>query len=171
MTSSSLATRRHYWFRPEDCRLEDFRAVVEQATDPADYPYADSVEENVVVYGSRVREHTASLAQRREVQAELVRALLDGPGIVVFREAFPDRSTVDRASEVFTALIAEQKAKRRGRRRPLREARSERPRLGSAGQVRAARRRCSPTTTPTTCSPWSARPGSARATRSRPRST
>jgi ectoine hydroxylase-related dioxygenase (phytanoyl-CoA dioxygenase family) len=110
MTSSSLATRRHYWFRPEDCRLEDFRAVVEQATDPADYPYADSVEQNVVVYGSRMREHTASLEQRRQVQAELVRALLDGPGIVVFRQAFPDRSVVDRATEVFTALIAEQKA-------------------------------------------------------------
>ena len=40
-----------------------------------------------------------------------MRALLDGPGIIVFREASPDRSIVDRASEVFTALIAEQKAK------------------------------------------------------------
>jgi ectoine hydroxylase-related dioxygenase (phytanoyl-CoA dioxygenase family) len=44
------------------------------------------------------------------VQAELARALLDGPGIVVFSGAFADLSVVDRASAVFTELIAEQKA-------------------------------------------------------------
>jgi ectoine hydroxylase-related dioxygenase (phytanoyl-CoA dioxygenase family) len=46
----------------------------------------------------------------RVVQAELVRALADGPGIVVFRGAFPDPEVVDRATEVFEALIAEQRA-------------------------------------------------------------
>ena len=44
------------------------------------------------------------------MQAELARALLDGPGIVVFSGAFPDPTVVDRASAVFTELIAEQKA-------------------------------------------------------------
>ena len=110
MTSSSLATRRHYWFRPEDCLLEDFRAVVEQTTDPAEYPYSDSVRQNVLVYGSRLQEYAGTPEHRREIQAELARALLDGPGIVVFAGAFPDTSVVDRATEVFTALIAEQKA-------------------------------------------------------------
>jgi ectoine hydroxylase-related dioxygenase (phytanoyl-CoA dioxygenase family) len=43
------------------------------------------------------------------VQAELARALLDGPGIVVFAAAF-DPAAVDRASEVFRAIIDEQKA-------------------------------------------------------------
>ena len=47
---------------------------------------------------------------RREVQAELADALLDGPGVVVFRGAFTT-DVVDRASEVFTSLIAEQKAR------------------------------------------------------------
>ena len=44
------------------------------------------------------------------VQAELVRALADGPGIVVFEGAFPDPSVVDRLTDVFDALIAEQRA-------------------------------------------------------------
>ncbi len=109
MTPPSLATPVRSWFRPEDCRLDDFRAVVEQTTDPADYPYAESVEQGVLVYGSRLRER-AGTAERREVQAELARALLDGPGIVVFRGAYPDRSIVDRATAVFTAMIAEQRA-------------------------------------------------------------
>ena len=111
MTTSKLGTVRAGWFRPEDCRLDDFREVVEQTTDPADYPYADSVEQGVLVYGwSRLRDHTGAPEHRREVQAELARALLDGPGIVVFSGAFPDPSPVDRASAVFTELISEQKA-------------------------------------------------------------
>jgi len=109
MTTSKLATGRAGWFRPEDCRLDEFREVVEQATDPADYPYADSVEQGVLVYGSRLRD-AATPEHRRGVQAELARALLDGPGIVVFTGAFPDPSVVDRASAVFAELIAEQKA-------------------------------------------------------------
>jgi ectoine hydroxylase-related dioxygenase (phytanoyl-CoA dioxygenase family) len=44
------------------------------------------------------------------VQAELARALTDGPGIVVLAGAFPDPAVVDRATAVFEALIAEQKA-------------------------------------------------------------
>ena len=110
MTTSKLAAGHPGWFRPDDCRLDDFREVVEQTTDPADYPYADSVEQGVLVYGSRLRDHAAAPDHRRAVQAELARALLDGPGIVVFSGAFADLSVVDRASAVFTQLIAEQKA-------------------------------------------------------------
>ena len=110
MTTSKLATGHPGWFRPEDCRLDDFREVVEQTTDPADYPYADSVEQGVLVYGSRLRDHAAAPDHRRAVQAELARALLDGPGIVLFSGAFADLSVLDRASAVFTELIAEQKA-------------------------------------------------------------
>jgi ectoine hydroxylase-related dioxygenase (phytanoyl-CoA dioxygenase family) len=110
MTTSKLATGHPGWFRPEDCRLDDFREVVEQTTDPADYPYADSVEQGVLVYGSRLRDHAAAPEHRRAVQAELARALLDGPGIVLFSGAFADLSVLDRASAVFTELIAEQKA-------------------------------------------------------------
>jgi ectoine hydroxylase-related dioxygenase (phytanoyl-CoA dioxygenase family) len=110
MTASPAARTTPGWFTADDCRLEDFRAVVETATDLADYPYADEVRENVLVYGARLREHTATPEGRRDVQAELARALLEGPGIVVFAGAFPDTGVVDRATAVFEAMIAEQKA-------------------------------------------------------------
>jgi ectoine hydroxylase-related dioxygenase (phytanoyl-CoA dioxygenase family) len=110
MTTPIPAVPVRGWYGLADCRLDDFRAVVEQATDPADYPCADSVRHNVLVYGSRLREYAGTPERRREVQSELARALLDGPGIVVFAGAFPDTSVVDRATEVFAALIAEQKA-------------------------------------------------------------
>src|SRR3954449_12637631 len=98
------------WFTADDCRIEDFRAVVETTTDLVDYPYADEVRQNVLVYGPRLHNHLQTPEGRRDVQAELARALADGPGIVVFAGAFPDTGVVDRATAVFEAMIAEEKA-------------------------------------------------------------
>src|SRR3954451_22771168 len=101
MTTLATTRRTPGWFTADDCSLEDFRAVVETSTDLADYPYADEVRENVLVYGARLRSHVATPEGRRDVQAELARALADGPGIVVFAGAFPDTAVVDRATTVF----------------------------------------------------------------------
>jgi len=99
------------WLSEADCDLDDFRALVEQVTHPRDYPLADSVDRNVPLYdGDRLRALAASPDRRREVQAELVRAFGDGPGIVVFKRAFADLAVVDRATDVFNALIADQRA-------------------------------------------------------------
>ena len=99
------------WLSQDDCRLEDFIAVVEQVTDLADYPYADAVADNALVYDSdHLRKQVDTADGRREVQAELARALTDGPGMVVFQGAFPDRPVVDRATDAFDAMIAEQRA-------------------------------------------------------------
>src|SRR5688572_12091895 len=110
MTTLAATRSTPGWYTAEDCRLEDFRAVVETTTDLADYPSADEVRENVLVYGSRLRDSIATPGGRRDVQAELARVLTDGPGIVVFAGAFPDTGVVDRATAVFEAVITEQKA-------------------------------------------------------------
>jgi ectoine hydroxylase-related dioxygenase (phytanoyl-CoA dioxygenase family) len=94
----------------DDCDLADFRAVVEVATDVADYPHADRVERGVLFYGERLADDIATPQGRRAVQAELAHALMDGPGIVVFTGAF-DPAVVDRATAVIAALIDEQKAR------------------------------------------------------------
>jgi ectoine hydroxylase-related dioxygenase (phytanoyl-CoA dioxygenase family) len=89
-----------------DCALDDLRAVLAERTDPDDFPLAATVEQEVLVYeADRLR-----AADPDEARAELVRALADGPGIVVFRGAFPDRAVVDRATAEFEAMIAEQRA-------------------------------------------------------------
>ncbi|MFE9448137.1 phytanoyl-CoA dioxygenase family protein [Streptomyces sp. NPDC006739] len=95
------------WLSEEDCDLDVFRSVVERTTDLADYPHAASVEREVLVYDS---ERLRAADDRRAVRAELVRALADGPGIVVFRGAFPRPSVVEAVTAVFEALIAEQRA-------------------------------------------------------------
>jgi ectoine hydroxylase-related dioxygenase (phytanoyl-CoA dioxygenase family) len=90
------------WFTAADADLEDFRAVCEQKTELSDYPHAIDVVDNVLIYPS-LREDTG------EIRAELVRALMDGPGVVVFQGAF-EPAVVDRATAVFEDLIAAQRA-------------------------------------------------------------
>ncbi|WP_367319390.1 phytanoyl-CoA dioxygenase family protein [Streptomyces sp. HUAS ZL42] len=95
------------WLTGQDCDFDDFRALVERTTDLADYPHASAVKGNVLVYDS---ERLRVADEDRRLRTELVRALADGPGIAVFRGAFPDASVVDRATAVFDALITEQYA-------------------------------------------------------------
>lgn len=104
---SFTAAHRRAWLSEHDCDLAGFRELVERTTDLADYPHASCVEREVLVYDS---DRLSKADDLRAVRAELVRALTDGPGIVVFRGAFPDPGTVDRLSAVFDALIAEQRA-------------------------------------------------------------
>ncbi|MFF2385900.1 phytanoyl-CoA dioxygenase family protein [Streptomyces sp. NPDC058108] len=96
------------WLSGErDCDLDAFRVLVAERTDPADYPGAVAIERNVPVYDSdRVR----AAADPAAVRTEWVRALLDGPGIVVLRGAFADPDVVDRASAVFGALIERERS-------------------------------------------------------------
>ncbi|MEW2306689.1 phytanoyl-CoA dioxygenase family protein [Streptomyces sp. NPDC006655] len=103
---SLAAEQGRPWLSPQDCDLGTFRDLVERTTDPADYPHASAVEDGVLVYDSeRLRGEGASHGLR----TELVRALTDGPGVVVFRGAFPDPGVVDRATAVFEALLSEQR--------------------------------------------------------------
>src|SRR3954447_11198781 len=95
--SSTLATG---WFTERDCRVEDLREVVAQTTALADYPHADDVVQDVLIYGASLPGKRASEPDRRAVQAELARALLDGPGIVVFKGAF-ENAVVERTTAAF----------------------------------------------------------------------
>lgn len=91
--------------------LADLVELVETTTRLGDYPRASGVEQNVLVYdGERLRPELADPAGRRGVQDEWVRALQDGPGIVVLAGAFGDRSVVEAATREFEAIIAGQRA-------------------------------------------------------------
>ena len=101
--ATPLTTAFTPWIDDSACDLAEFRAQVARETDPADYPHAVDVRDNVLVYPSD------DVDDRRGLQAELIRALTDGPGVVVFEDAFP-ADVIDRASTAFFAIIAEQRA-------------------------------------------------------------
>jgi ectoine hydroxylase-related dioxygenase (phytanoyl-CoA dioxygenase family) len=95
----------------DDGRLADLIDLVSTKTDLDGYPHASEVEQNVLVYDSAsVRAELSRPAGRTAVEAELARALHDGPGIVVLTGAFADRSVIGRATDEFEAIIAGQRA-------------------------------------------------------------
>jgi ectoine hydroxylase-related dioxygenase (phytanoyl-CoA dioxygenase family) len=111
MSSSTLGAASRAWLTPDDCDLTGFASLVSQETDLADYALAAGVAQNVVIYSaSDLAPHTSTSEGRRAAQAEIVRALTDGPGIVVFKGAYDDLGVVDRATVAFNALIEQQKA-------------------------------------------------------------
>ena len=88
------------WIDEADLSLDDFRAQVPRTAAPADYPLASDVRSNVPVYSPA----TGCAADRRAPLPEVILALADGPGVVVFEGAF-DADVVERASEAFFAII------------------------------------------------------------------
>lgn len=109
---STRATHRppNAWLRPQDCHLDDLLVVLAEPTEEDDYPYCSGVEKGVLVYDAALlQSQVEDPDRRRDVQAELARALHEGPGIVVFTGAF-DGEVVDRVTTAFESLIAEQKA-------------------------------------------------------------
>ncbi|GAB5897122.1 phytanoyl-CoA dioxygenase family protein [Mycolicibacterium mageritense] len=103
--TATLRTGNRAWIEDADCSLDDFRAQVSRTTNASDYPCASDIRHNVPVYSAA----TVAECDRRALQTELIGALADGPGVVVFEGAF-DGDVVDRASAAFTALIDAQHA-------------------------------------------------------------
>ena len=75
-------TRQH-WLKTEDCNLDDLLRVLDDHTDPSDYPTAARIEQEVVVYDSGSVREALAAGRGGEIQEEIYRALADGPGIVV----------------------------------------------------------------------------------------
>ena len=96
---------------PDVLFLADLVELVETTTELGDFPRASRVEQNVLVYdGERLRGEVADPGGRRRVRDEWVRALRDGPGIVVLAGAFGDLAVVEAATAEFEAIIAAQHA-------------------------------------------------------------
>lgn len=111
MAASPILAHDPARLRTADCDLDDFVGLVELRTALADFPRAADVVDNVLVYdAARLRDEAGSPKGEEAVAAELVRALTDGPGVVAVRGAFPDTTVVDRATNVFDAIIADERA-------------------------------------------------------------
>ena len=99
------------WLTAKSCDLEAFRRVVERSVNRADYPFAHEIVSNVLVYdGLEARSAAASSEARKELMAEWVDALTDGPGIIVIRNAFPEHSAIDKSNAHFWAIIDEERS-------------------------------------------------------------
>ena len=66
------------WLQADDCQVGDLQELTSRKTSLADYPFADSVLSNVLIYDcSVVREVIGNDAQRKAVMAEWAATLPD----------------------------------------------------------------------------------------------
>lgn len=91
--------------RAAECRIDDLAAVVSEQTQLGDYPLAERVEANVLVYAAEA----LRAADRATALDELARALGEGPGVVIIEGAMAPE-VVDRATDVFFGIIDAQNA-------------------------------------------------------------
>ena len=100
------------WVSNKGDLLAELKSHVEVKTQLSDYKFASAVEQNALVYDcKKLAPVITSRDGRREVMAELSRALLTGPGILAFKNMYSDTSIVDRVSETFWQIIDEQHAR------------------------------------------------------------
>lgn len=95
-----------------DCRIEELVPLVQQSPDLTTYPHADRVADRALVYDATTLRAALETADGTDaVTAELVRALTDGPGLVVVENAFPDHAAIDRVTTAFDAMVADEHAR------------------------------------------------------------
>lgn len=97
--------------RESDCSIDDFVEVLAATTELADYPHAKAVEQGVLIFDAATLRAVAATAEGLEVvEAELARALSDGPGVVVLQGAYPDHDIVDRVTAELDAIIEDERS-------------------------------------------------------------
>ncbi len=105
-----MTYRDDIWLSPEAGNFATFRALVEQKTNPADWPLAAEIAGNALLYdGEMVRAAAPDRAKREDVMAEWATALAKGPGIIVIRDGVSS-DALDAATELFSGMIIAQRA-------------------------------------------------------------
>ena len=98
------------WLNPNSCELDEFKGLVERSVNRADYPFASDVVSNVPIYdGLETRGAATSPEARKELMAEWVEALIDGPGVIAIRGAFADLTAIDQSNAHYWAIIEEER--------------------------------------------------------------
>jgi ectoine hydroxylase-related dioxygenase (phytanoyl-CoA dioxygenase family) len=99
------------FFDEDSGTLAELEALTARLLDPAQVPLAADVQKNVALYDmDALRGHLADAAARRDLMAEWAWVLGQGPGVLVLKSAYADTSAIDRATAVYDAIIAREKA-------------------------------------------------------------
>lgn len=96
------------YLQETDCELSHMQNLVQQETQLSDYKLASGVDQNVLIYDCDMLSLDAT--SNPQLEAEWMRALKDGPGVIVVRGAFGQHSMIDAVTEAFEEIIASEAA-------------------------------------------------------------
>jgi ectoine hydroxylase-related dioxygenase (phytanoyl-CoA dioxygenase family) len=107
---SGASAPYHHWYREQDCSLHDFKAALEPAPEDGEFRFASQIAHHIPLYDCRdLRHELDSASNRLQLQGEWADVLNHGAGVLVLKSAFADTAPVDEASEVFEAIIREER--------------------------------------------------------------
>ena len=106
---------QQHFFDVDDINLSEFKALCSQTVSSEDYHFSSDIQKRVVIYeGDHIRSLISS-PQARKLKTELHHCIKEGPGVMTVRQAFSDTKAIDRATEIFLEIIAEEKISKQHR--------------------------------------------------------
>ncbi|NKB77487.1 MAG: hypothetical protein GKR96_10710 [Gammaproteobacteria bacterium] len=104
-----------HFFSPDDINLADFDTLCGQTTQITDYPFANEVQKNILVYTrSRLIQALNQASTTTALKSELAKCLKDGPGVFAISGAYPDHAVIDKTTHAFSAIIKTEKTAKKG---------------------------------------------------------
>ena len=101
---------QHAWLEKTDGDFAVFLAQVNAETHPRSVPLATQIEKNVPVYsGVDVRAASHRPSHKKALLAEWSKVFLSGAGTIVIRNGIENTEVIDRASEIFSQIIENEK--------------------------------------------------------------
>jgi ectoine hydroxylase-related dioxygenase (phytanoyl-CoA dioxygenase family) len=99
------------YFDQDSGTLAELEALTARRLDAAAVPRACEVQKNVPLYDmGALRGALFEAGARRDLMAEWAWVLGQGPGVLVLKRAYADTAPIDRATAVYEAVIAREKA-------------------------------------------------------------
>jgi ectoine hydroxylase-related dioxygenase (phytanoyl-CoA dioxygenase family) len=104
------------YFDGESSDLDAFKTVTSRTLRRDEVPHAAAVEKNIPLYDmGALRKTLDDPSERRALQAEWAWVLGRSAGVIVLKEAYADTDPIDRATDVFRAIIVEEQASNAGK--------------------------------------------------------
>ena len=98
------------YFTEEDIKLSELEALCSQQTNLADYPHAADVQKNIVIYNYADLLGALDEADKEKaLRGELVKAMRDGPGVIVIKGAY-EHAVIDQSTTMFFDIVKREKA-------------------------------------------------------------
>lgn len=99
------------YFDAQSGDLAELAALTGRRLERAQVPLAAEVQKNIPLYDmGALRDHLTDEGARRDMMAEWAWVLGQGPGVLVLKRAYADTDVIDRATAVYEAIIAKEKA-------------------------------------------------------------
>jgi len=105
MKEEAVKTNQQVYFSQSDIDYDDLAKICSQKTLQEDYPFADSVSNNVVIYDANYLESFIGDSENElRLKTELHQVLEGGPGVFVIRNLYR-HDAIDQSNNIFEKIV------------------------------------------------------------------